>query len=73
LDCENAFNAMPDECLLNSWNYGEYEEKVRSLLEMDDSSFLDIVKTAKKYYMNFGDEYPHQIIYNAIQDKCTQR
>ncbi len=72
-DCENSFNAMPDECLLNSWNYGEFEEKVSSLLEMDDSSFLDIAKTAKKYYMNFGDEYPHQIIYNAIQDKCTQR
>ena len=64
------YNYLPNEVLLDHWKYEEFKEKAYALLEMSDKSFLDKTKESKKNYMNFGDEYPHQIIHNAIQSKC---
>jgi surface carbohydrate biosynthesis protein len=70
IGCRGLFKSMPNECLLDSWIPDEFSKQVRSLIEMDDENFSIKSKDARKYYMNFGGEYPHQIIHNAIQDKC---
>ena len=67
---QGQFKLLPNEVLLNQWSYEEFKEKAYALLEMSSRSFLDKTKEPKKHYMNFGDEYPHQIIHNAIQSKC---
>ena len=67
---QDQFKFLPNEVLLNQWSYEEFKEKAYALLEMSSRSFLDKTEEPKKHYMNFGDEYPHQIIHNAIQSKC---
>jgi len=42
------------------------------LLEMSDNDFSEKTKYARKCYMNFGDKYPHEIIYNLIKNKCNK-
>ncbi len=68
LGCKSRFNIMPNECLLNSWNYGEFEKKVNSLMEMGDNEFLNKTEDARKYYMDFGASYPHDVISNYISN-----
>ena len=67
---QGQYKFLPNEVLLNQWSYEEFKEKAYALLEMSSRSFLDKTKESKKHYMNFGDEYPHQIIHNGIQSKC---
>jgi surface carbohydrate biosynthesis protein len=69
---EGQYKFLPNEVLLNQWDYEEFKEKAYALLEMNDKGFLDKTKESKKHYMNFGDEYPHQIIHNTIQSKCRK-
>ncbi len=70
LDCHYLFDEMPNEFLLDNWDYSEFENKTNLLLNMDNYEFSSKAKNAKKYYMNFNGDYPHQIIYDMIQDKC---
>jgi len=72
LSCNNLFDVMPSEFLLDSWGYESFEEKVNLLLNMNEFDFLNKAKIAKEHYMNFSDKYPHQVIHNMIQEKCKQ-
>lgn len=69
---ERQYESLPNEVLLDSLDYDEFSRKVRVLLEMGRDSYLEKTKHARKHYMNFGDKYPHEIIYNLIQSKCKQ-
>lgn len=67
---ENQCSSLPVEILLNKVDYNEFKNKVYALLEMNDSEYVNKIKNARKYYMNYGDKYPHQVIHNMIQEKC---
>jgi surface carbohydrate biosynthesis protein len=69
---ERQYEFLPSEILLNSLDYGEFNNKVNALLEMSDNDFSEKTKYARKCYMNFGDKYPHEIIYNLIKNKCNK-
>jgi surface carbohydrate biosynthesis protein len=71
-DDERQFKFLPNEVSLSQWRYDEFKEKADALLEIDDDDLAHKTKNARKYYMNFGDEYPHQIIRDTIQSKCKQ-
>jgi surface carbohydrate biosynthesis protein len=68
---KNQYEFMPSETLLDSWDYDEFKEKINVLLRMDNNDFQNKAKSARKYYMNLGDECPHQAIYSSIQRKCN--
>jgi len=68
----DQISSLPDETVLNNIDYEEFKSKVLNLLEMSNKEYINITAEARKYYMNFGNEYPHQIIYNMIQERCEQ-
>jgi len=58
--------------LLEDWDYDSFQQKVSKLLDMDYDDFMGESEYARRQYMNFGSEYPHRIIYNAIQKHVGQ-
>jgi len=67
---EDQCSFLPNEILLNRVDYNEFKNKVCVLLEMDYSEYVDKTKDSVKYYMNFGNKYPHQVVRDMIQEKC---
>jgi len=68
LGCRSRFDFMPKECLLDSWSSDEFGNKMKLLIEMSDDYFLNKTKDERRYYMNFGDEYPHKVISNIMKN-----
>ena len=64
---------LPYDTLLDSWDYGDFTKKAKRLLKMNNDEFYDTTQDSRKWYMNFGDEYPHRIVYNAIQKKMSEK
>ena len=66
---EKNFSRMPNEVLFNNSSSSEsLEKKVTELILMPDDEYISTSASAKKYYMNFNDEYPHKIIKKRISN-----
>ncbi len=61
---------LPDEIFLNTLEYDQFQKKAKALLNMNKITYSTKTKFARKFYMNFKDEHPHNIIYKIINQRC---
>jgi len=62
---------VPSEFLLKNLNYVDFSEKIGNLLVVSDKHMAQF-ESSRKYYMNFLDSYPHQIIKKTIRNKTSK-
>lgn len=72
LGYKDFFDLLPKEILLDSWSYDEFDKKIKSLLNMKSKDYDQKIKGAKSLFMNFGEVFPHEIIYKAIEKRCSK-
>lgn len=61
---------LPDEIFLDNLEYDQFEKKAKALLNMNKITYSAKTKFARKFYMNFKDKYPHEIICEIIYQRC---
>ncbi len=67
---ENQGIALPNETILNSWDYDKFKRTINTLLEMNDGDFIQKTLKSRKHYMNFNGNYAHQVVHDIIKSKC---
>mgnify|MGYP001258364831 CR=1 FL=1 len=69
LGYKDFFDLLAREIILDSWSHDEFDKKIKSLLNMESKDYDQKIKGAKSLFMNFGEEFPHELIYKAIEKR----
>jgi surface carbohydrate biosynthesis protein len=62
---------LPKEVMLYNLRKKSFNEKVDNLISMNQDEYIELTESARKYLMNIGVPYPHEIISKDIERYLT--
>jgi surface carbohydrate biosynthesis protein len=67
------FDKLPKETLLDGLNKEMFNEKINTLISIDQKVYEKIIYSSRLYFMNFEKKYPHDVISSEIRNFLLER